>query len=147
MDNFNLILGVFGTGMGLLLTIWRFAIWIQNQFASLKDMVHQRVSELESKVLNKLEYHEKHDDRRFSEVHNEIWEIQVLNAAKQVWSKILVKLNLRYEFTRCWWQLHNVVFVDGTKETGLYDPSGAYNVFEVDGSVYTGLFPPLVNCL
>ena len=83
MDNVNLILGVIGTGMGLLLTIWRFAIWIQNQFSSLKDQIHKSVSDLEAKVLNKLEYHEKHDDRRFSEVHNEIWEIKVLNAAKQ----------------------------------------------------------------
>lgn len=68
--------------MGLLLTIWRFAIWLQLQFSSTKDMIHSRVSELEAKVLNKLEYHEKHDDRRFSEIHNEIWEMKVLNAAQ-----------------------------------------------------------------
>ena len=37
---------------------------------------------------------------------------------------------------------YNVVFVDGTTLTGLYDPSGAYNVVEVDGTDYTGLFHP-----
>ena len=81
MDS-NLILGVVGTGMGLGLTIWRFAVWLQNQFTSIKDMVHKCVSELETKIINKIEYHEKHDDHRFSEIHNEIWQLKVLDAAR-----------------------------------------------------------------
>ena len=80
--NSNLILGMVGTGMGIGLTIWRFAVWLQTQFTDIKDMVHKRLSELESKVINKIEYHEKHDDHRFAEIHNEIWQLKVLDAAR-----------------------------------------------------------------
>ncbi len=83
MENWNVLLAVFGSVSGVLITVWRFAIWIQQQFAQMKDYTHLRISELENKVLTKLEYHEKHDDQRFSEVHNEIWEIKVLNAASK----------------------------------------------------------------
>jgi len=81
-ENWNIILGVFGTGMVILTTLWRFAIWIQQQFNSVKEYVDKRFTELETKVVNKIEYHEKHDDHRFSEIHNEIWQLKVLDAAR-----------------------------------------------------------------
>lgn len=82
MSDWNVILGVLGTGMVILTTIWRFAIWIQQQFNSVKDYVDKRFTELEAKVINKIEYHEKHDDHRFAEIHNEIWQLKVLDAAR-----------------------------------------------------------------
>lgn len=56
-------------------------LWINRQFSNLKDYVNRKMEKLEETILSKLEYHERHDDRRFSEISNDIWEIRVRNAA------------------------------------------------------------------
>lgn len=36
---------------------------------------------LTKEILDKLEYHERHDDIRFSQLHDSIWDMKVRNAA------------------------------------------------------------------
>lgn len=56
-------------------------LWINKQFSNIKDYVNLKFDKLEETILAKLEYHERHDDTRFSEISNDIWEIRVRNAA------------------------------------------------------------------
>lgn len=82
MDEWSLVLGVLGAVMIVLTSMWRFLTWISEQFASMKDYVNDRISDLESKIVDKLEYHEKHDDHMFSNIHNEIRELKILDATR-----------------------------------------------------------------
>ena len=47
--------------------------WILNE---------KRVGEIKKEILLKLEYHERHDDARFSEIRNDIWQMRVDDAAR-----------------------------------------------------------------
>lgn len=63
------VVAVVGSILGL-------ARWIFGQFASLKTFVFDQ----SEKLLNKLEYHERHDDSRFGEVNKAIQNIMIQNA-------------------------------------------------------------------
>lgn len=74
---------IVGIGVGFVFSILALARWFFTQFSSLKTFI----SDQSDKILNKLEYHERHDDARFSDVserftdiRNNIWEIKVQNA-------------------------------------------------------------------
>lgn len=56
--------------------VWTQGIWISKQFAVLKDFVNTKVDI----VMDKLEYHEKHDDSRFNDISNRIWTLRLENA-------------------------------------------------------------------
>lgn len=55
--------------------------WLSRQFSSIRDLIHSKISQTEKIILDKLEYHERHDDQRFSDLHNQIWEMKILQAA------------------------------------------------------------------
>ncbi len=57
------------------------AWYISNQFNSVKSLVHTTVNNMRDVILAKLEYHERHDDERFEQVHKELWEIKLHNAS------------------------------------------------------------------
>lgn len=58
------------------------ALWyLQGQFNSTKNFVLVKTDQLQKAILDKLEYHERHDDQRFSSVRDDLWEIRVRNAA------------------------------------------------------------------
>lgn len=63
--------------------VWGHSLWLQKQFNSLKDLIYSKVGNLEDNLLSKLEYHEKHDDKRFLDLYNRLWEIRLRNAAIQ----------------------------------------------------------------
>lgn len=60
---------------------WAFAIWINRQFSNMRALVYSASEKLQTTILTKLEYHEKHDDQRFAQLDKNIWEIRVRNAA------------------------------------------------------------------
>lgn len=70
MIDWNL-LGVFAT---LALTILGATY---GQFLSLRNLIYR----MKEDILNKLEYHERHDDERFGQVSNDLWTLRVRNAA------------------------------------------------------------------
>lgn len=57
--------------------VWYMASWLSKRF----DEIKKYSSDMADKIISKLEYHERHDDERFSEVRNDIWEIRLRNAA------------------------------------------------------------------
>lgn len=73
----GLAVGVFVGG-----TVWALAWWLSGQFSDIRLYVHQQISRVEENILDKLEYHEKHDDTRFATIRNDIWEIRVRNASR-----------------------------------------------------------------
>lgn len=56
---------------------WTFISWLSRQFTR----VYAKMDELVEKIMNKLEYHQKHDDSRFNEVRSDIWELRLRNAS------------------------------------------------------------------
>lgn len=70
---------------GLLLTIagsvWSLAWWLSGQFSHIRNAMYTGIKEVEKTILAKLEYHERHDDSRFGQIRDDIWDIRVRNAA------------------------------------------------------------------
>jgi hypothetical protein len=55
--------------------------WLSVQLNSLRTLIYAQTTEVKESILDKLEYHEKHDDERFSSFDKQLWEIRVRNAA------------------------------------------------------------------
>jgi len=64
---------IIGVVLAILTAQWRLSNWLTKQFDSIKALVFS----IESKVLDKLEYHERHDDQRFSELHDRLWQLSL----------------------------------------------------------------------
>lgn len=58
-----LALSVYGGGFGAL-------VWLQKKFETIESNINKAVD----KILDKLEYHERHDDERFSQMDKNLWE-------------------------------------------------------------------------
>lgn len=81
----NEYISIFLTGIGIMSTLvtvgWISASWMNKKFAELTEQIDVQIRKLEDNLIRKLDYHEKHDDDRFSQVRNDIWEIRLRNAA------------------------------------------------------------------
>lgn len=62
--------------------VWGLAMWQNKQFLSIRDLVFKSIDKLETSIVDKLTYHERHDDERFSRIRDDLWEVRV-NAAAQ----------------------------------------------------------------
>lgn len=60
-------------------TIGSLAWWLAVQFKEIRKEIQQQGE----KLLEKLEYHERHDDKRFSDIVNSLWELRLRNAAME----------------------------------------------------------------
>lgn len=67
-------LGVIVTIAG---SVWSLAWWLSGHFNS----VRKEIILLGKELIEKLEYHERHDDTRFSQIRDDITDIRVRNAA------------------------------------------------------------------
>lgn len=76
----------FFTLAGLFLTIfaavWSLAWWLSGKFSKIINLIYTTAEKTREVLLNKLEYHERHDDDRFSQIREDLSEIRVRNAAK-----------------------------------------------------------------
>ncbi len=77
----NIIIGVIALFLTIFGAIWSLAWWLSGQFTKIRNLIYEQIKGLESHFLNKLEYHEKHDDQRFAAISNDLWEIKMANAA------------------------------------------------------------------
>lgn len=84
-----LIAGVFALCASTSTMVW----FISAQFSSNRALMWKAITEASKDIINKLEYHERHDDERFDAlskdvatryhtVNNRIWNIELRNAAK-----------------------------------------------------------------
>ncbi|SRR6266481_1392866 len=81
LSTIEYLLAIAGTIIG---TVGTLTWWLSSQFKSTRDLIYK----IKEDILTKLEYHERHDDKRFIDsrndlqtVRNDIWEIRVRNAA------------------------------------------------------------------
>ena len=75
----GLSVGVFVGG-----TVWALAWWLSGQFSEIRAFVYQQMSRVEVNILDKLEYHEKHDDNRFEDLNKELWDVKIRLASKNI---------------------------------------------------------------
>lgn len=66
----------------LISTVWGFSIWLSKKFDQNKEFIEEKIEKLETTIIKKLEYHERHDDVRFADIKNDVWDIRVRNAAR-----------------------------------------------------------------
>lgn len=71
----SLILAIVGS-------VWTLAWWLSNKFNSIMATFYKKIDEVGVMILDKLEYHERHDDARFMSINNDLWNIRVRNAAR-----------------------------------------------------------------
>lgn len=76
----DIILTIVGLAGGAISTVWWFRSWFAGQFSKIYD----RMGKIEDNIIAKLEYHERHDDERFLDVHTRIWEIKLQLAGKDL---------------------------------------------------------------
>lgn len=67
-------------GITIIGAVWGHAIWLSNRFTSIYKDIDAKFNTFLSTFNDKLEYHERHDDRRFSEISNNLWEVRLQNA-------------------------------------------------------------------
>ncbi len=75
-------LQLLSTVTGVAAVVWTFAWWLSNKFNSMMSTFSDKIDKVGNMVLDKLDYHEKHDDQRFGQISNDIWDIRVRNAAR-----------------------------------------------------------------
>lgn len=67
--------------IGIIVTIagsvWSLAWWLSGHF----EKIRKEIVMLGKELVDKLEYHERHDDTRFSQIRDDITDIRVRNAA------------------------------------------------------------------
>jgi hypothetical protein len=69
-----------GTVLG---AVWGHSLWLSKQFSSLRELIYKQTKAIEENFFSKLEYHERHDDNRFIDLRNELWELRLRNAEIQ----------------------------------------------------------------
>lgn len=80
MENLLTFLVPISTAVATVVTLtW----WLSRQFDNMKSRFDKKLEEVKIYFSDKLEYHEKHDDIRFSDLKNDIWMIRLRAAAKE----------------------------------------------------------------
>lgn len=68
------ISGLIGSMIGIVGSLtW----WLSKQFRDVRELIYKNGKN----ILDKLEYHEKHDDQRFDEIKKDVWLLRLRNAA------------------------------------------------------------------
>jgi hypothetical protein len=66
----------------IIVSVWTLSWWLSSQFKDVRNLVYDKVEQVQRIFLERLEHHERHDDKRFNEVVEDIWNIRVRNAAR-----------------------------------------------------------------
>ncbi len=64
--------------------------WLSGQFSTLKNVVFEKLGLTEKVILDKIEYHERHDDSRFAQIREELSELRIRNATKDAMMATIV---------------------------------------------------------
>lgn len=72
-------IGSFGA---MIVAVATLSWWLSSRFTEMRKEVYSRLETMQEKILNKMEYHERHDDSRFGAILNDLWAIRVRNAAR-----------------------------------------------------------------
>jgi hypothetical protein len=95
LNTFGMIAGLFLTVFG---AIWSLAWWLSGKFSEIRNLVYISAEKTRDVLLTKLEYHEKHDDSRFADIRNDIWDIRVRNASRDGLPNMVTKTSMSEGF-------------------------------------------------
>lgn len=77
-----------GLFLSIFASVWSLAWWLSGKFNQVNALIYNQIEKLNTSFMQKLDYHEKHDDTRFTDMSNrfasvrdDIWDIRVRNAA------------------------------------------------------------------
>lgn len=76
------VIGLLGTAISSAIVVATGAWWLSGQFSKVRHLVDDKINRLEDNIIKKIEYHEQHDDSRFSQMRSDIWQIRLENAAR-----------------------------------------------------------------
>lgn len=68
-------IGIYLTILG---SVWGLGRYFDGRFTK----VFEKIDTVRDQIMNKLEYHERHDDKRFSEIREDLWETRLRMAIK-----------------------------------------------------------------
>jgi len=63
-------------------TVWTFAMWLSSKLNAILETFYQKIDSVGTMILEKLEYHQRHDDERFNAIHGDLSDIRISNAAR-----------------------------------------------------------------
>lgn len=75
-------LAFMGLGLTLILSSTTAAWVLLNKIADVANKIYLKIDQTQRLLIDKLEYHEKHDDVRFANISNDLWALRVRNAAR-----------------------------------------------------------------
>jgi hypothetical protein len=81
-SDWSSLVSLLGTAISSAIIVATGAWWLSGQFSKVRHLVDDKINRLEDNLIKKMEYHEQHDDNRFTQVRNDIWHIRLENAAK-----------------------------------------------------------------
>lgn len=61
-------------------SVWSFAWWLSNKLNSIMATLESKIDKVAGIILDKLEYHERHDDARFNNLGDSINALRIRNA-------------------------------------------------------------------
>jgi hypothetical protein len=67
-------------GATIISAVWGHAIWLSTRFSSIQKEIDTKFEKILTSLTTKMEYHERHDDRRFSQISDGLWEIRLQSA-------------------------------------------------------------------
>lgn len=73
-SNWNLLLAFAGLWATSITTVWGLSIWLGKEFTKMKDIIFT----VRDALVDKIEYHERHDDARFSDINKELWGVKLV---------------------------------------------------------------------
>jgi hypothetical protein len=73
--------------------VWGLAWWLSGQFNQVRALVYEQISRVERNILEKLEYHERHDDARFEDMNKDLWDVKIRLASKNIRLKELERVS------------------------------------------------------
>lgn len=80
-ENINIFLSITGLFLTVFAAVWSLAWWLSGHFTEIRRLVYETSEKTRAVLLEKLEYHERHDDTRFASIRSDISDIRVRNAA------------------------------------------------------------------
>ena|SRR5688500_4796158 len=82
MLDYSALAAALGIIAGTSASVWGLAWWLSGKFSEFNKNFFTHMDVMKKEITTKLEYHEKHDDSRFSEIRNDIWQMRVDDAAR-----------------------------------------------------------------
>jgi hypothetical protein len=79
MDQFSTYWPILSICFVIATSVWSIALWLNGHF----NTIRKEITALGKEIVDKLQYHERHDDQRFGQIQEALTDIRVRNAAME----------------------------------------------------------------